>query len=283
MAITLNTNSGSLNSLSQLQKSREGLSASLNRIGTGKRITKASDDPSGMMIANALGSQARGMGQAMRNASDAISIVQTADGALGESAGIIDSIRENAVRAVNGSHSVESRAAIQAEIDGSLKALDDIAQTTSFNGQKLLSGDFTNKAFQVGAGSGETVSLSIGSAESSQLGSAEQGSLSSIDVTTVEGAEAAIAIADAALSEVNGSRSNLGSTQNQLESTISNLSSSQISALSAQSAIQDVDIAEESMVLSQMETLTKAKTFAMAQANAMSKNVLGVLGISGEK
>jgi flagellin len=283
MAINLNTNSSSLNALSQLQRSREGLNESLNRIATGRRINSASDDPSGMIIADALNAQARGMGQAIRNASDAVSIVQTADGALGQSAGIINGIRENAVRAVNGSHSAESRAAIQAEIGRSLSALDDIAQNTSFNGQKLLSGEFVGKAFQVGAGSGETLSLSIGSTEPSQLGDAELGSLSSIDVTTPEGAEAAIAIADAALQQVNSTRSDLGSSQNQLESTIGNLTTGRINALSAASTIADVDITEESINLSRMENLTKAKTFAVAQANAMNKNVLTILGISGEK
>jgi len=284
MAITLNNNIGSGKALSQLQKSQEGLSESLNRIATGRRINRASDDPSGMIIANSLGFQARGMGQAIRNTHDANAIAQVADGALGDATGILDNIREKAGQAANGSHSVESRAALQADIDKSLQALGDLSQNTSFNGQKLLSGEFSNKVFQTGAGQGETLTLSIPSVEPSDLGGEhEAGSLAGIDVTTQEGAEAAIAITDAALEQVGSTRSDIGSSQNQLESTINSLSTSRISASYAQSQVQDVDFAEEAMNLAKMENLTKTRTFALAQSNAASQNVLGVLGIGSDK
>ena len=147
-----------------------------------------------------------------------------------------------------------------------------------FNGQKLLSGNFTDKSFQVGACSGETVTASFDSAEAAKLGDSANGQLSDINVLTQEGAQKAIRIADEALSQLNQNRSNIGSLQNQLESAIGNLATTQINVLSAQSAIQDVDVAEESMVLSNMKVLNKARVFASAQANKMNKeNVFNLL------
>jgi flagellin len=247
-------------------------------LSTGKRINKAADDASGMTIANRLNSQAAGMGQAIKNANDAISVTQIADGALEEAANLINTIKTKSIQASSDSQSHESRAAIQSDINNALKSLDQIAETTSFNGQKLLSGAFTEKQFQVGANSNETVELSIQSSDSAHLGSEENGSLSSIDVTTFEGAQKAIEIADTALEQVNSIRSSIGSTQNQLASTINNLSSSQINSYAAESTIRDIDLAEESMNMARIETLTKARTFAAAQATTSHKNVLSLLG-----
>lgn len=118
-----------------LRNSQKTLTESLSRFSSGKRIVKAADDASGMSISNSLGSQARGLGQSIRNATDAISMAQVADGALAESSNLIATIREKAVQAANGSQSSESRQAIQADINKSLAALNDISQNTSYNGQ----------------------------------------------------------------------------------------------------------------------------------------------------
>ncbi|MCK5228842.1 MAG: flagellin, partial [Desulfobulbaceae bacterium] len=248
------------------------------KLSSGKRINRAADDASGMHIADMLGSQARGLGQAIRNASDAVSMAQIADGALQESSNLIQTIRTKAIQAAQDGQTTESRKAIQADIDKALGNLNQIAQNTSFNGQKLLSGNFTDKSFQVGAYSGETVTASFDSAEAAKLGDPANGQLSDINVLTQEGAQKAIQIADEALSQLNQNRSNIGSLQNQLESAIGNLATTQINVLSAQSAIQDVDVAEESMVLSNMKVLNKARVFASAQANKMNKeNVFNLL------
>ncbi len=258
----------------QLKDSQQALHSSLEKIATGKKINKAADDASGMIIADSLGSQARGMGQAIRNANDAVSMAQIADGALQESSGIIQTIRTKAIQASQDSLGAESRQAIQSDIDKLLGQLDMIAKTTSFNGQNLLSGGFTDKAFQVGANPNETTSLSIGSVESNQLGDNEHGRLSDINVLTQEGAEAAIEISDAALDDVSQIRSEIGSIQNQLASSIRNLSSSQINVLSAESTIRDVDLAEESMILSKMKLLIRVQSFALAQAKTSGENVM---------
>jgi len=278
MGFTINTNTNSAFSHLQLQKGHQALSESLERLSTGKRINKAADDASGMVIANTLGSQAKGFGQAIRNSNDAISITQIADGALGQATDIIQNIREKAIQAANGSQSTESRQAIQTEIGTALESLQDIAQDTSFNGQNLLSGNFSNKQFQVGAASGETMTISLGSIDPSQITHDTLGTLSEIDLSTQVGAQNAIQVADAALEYVDQQRSQIGSNENQLKSTINTLSTAMINTFSAESEIQDLDYAEESMVLNKIKLLGKTQAFAQAQANTSAKNILNVLG-----
>ena len=278
MGFTINTNTNSAFSHLQLQKGHQALSESLERISTGKRINKAADDASGMVIANNLRSQANGFGQAIKNSNDAISITQIADGALGQASNIIQNIRVKAVQAANGSQSPESRQAIQADIGAALENLQDIAQDTSFNGQKLLSGNFTNKQFQTGTTSGETLTISIGSIDPGQISHDTLGTLSQVDVSTQEGAQNAIQVTDAALEYVDQQRSQVGSNENQLKSSINTLSNAMINTFSAESEIRDLDYAEESMVLNKMKLLGKTQAFAQAQANTSAKNILNVLG-----
>ncbi len=278
MGFKINTNTGGAFSSYQLQKSNQDLSNSLQKLSTGKKINKASDDAAGMVIANKLSSQAKAYGQAIKNANDAISISQVADGALGQATDLIQGIREKAIQAASAAQSPQSRRAIQSEINQSLESLEQIAQNTSFNGQKLLSGAFVNKAFQVGANSGETINISLGSIDPSKISDETLGALSDIDVTTDEGAQAAIELSDMALDYINQQRSNVGSTQNQLTSTINNLSNANINTLAAESEIRDLDFAEESMNLNRIKMLAKARAFAQAQANTSAKNIVDILG-----
>ncbi len=170
MALRINTNVSALNAHKNLVKNDNGLSASLEKLSSGLRINKAADDASGMAIADALRSQGLGLGQAIRNANDGISMVQTADGALEESINIVNTIKTKAIQAAQDGQTTDSRKAIQADVDKLMAELDIIAKTTAFNGQKLLSGAFTDKKFQIGAYSGETVGISIGSSESTKTG-----------------------------------------------------------------------------------------------------------------
>ncbi|MCD4678097.1 MAG: flagellin [Desulfobacula sp.] len=276
MSLRINTNTGSAFSSYQLQKSQTDLSGSLQRLSTGKRINKASDDAASMAIANKLASQSRGFGQAIRNANDAISITQVADGALGQATDLIQNIRVKAIQAASAAQSPESRQAIQADIGKSLESLKDIAQNTSFNGQKLLSGAFTDKQFQVGASSGETIEISLGSIDPAMISDETMGALADIDVTTQEGAQAAIELTDVALDYISRQQSQVGSSQNQLESTINNLSNARINTLSAESEIRDLDYAEESMNLNKIKLLSKARAFALAQANTTAKHIVDI-------
>ncbi|MBN1930577.1 MAG: flagellar protein FlaB, partial [Desulfobacterales bacterium] len=170
MGLNINTNVSALNAHKNMVKNDNALSSSLERLSSGLRINKAADDASGMSIADSLKSQAMGLGQAIRNANDGINIVQTADAALEESINIVTTIKTKAIQAAQDGQTTESRQTIQADITKLMEELDMIAQTTSFNGQKLLFGNFSNKSFQVGAYSGETVNISIDSAQSTKLG-----------------------------------------------------------------------------------------------------------------
>ena len=138
MSLRINTNVAALNAHKNLVANDNALSASLERLSSGLRINKAADDASGMSIADSLKSQALGLGQAVKNANDGISMVQTADGALQESINIVNSIKTKAIQAAQDGQTTDSRKAIQSDITKLLQELDDIAKTTSFNGQKLL-------------------------------------------------------------------------------------------------------------------------------------------------
>lgn len=170
MALRINTNIAALTAHTNMIKNDSGLSASLEKLSSGLRINRAADDASGMAIADALKSQALGLGQAVRNANDGISMVQTADGALDESIKIVNSIKTKSIQAAQDGQTTDSRKAIQADINKLMEELNIIAKSTAFNGQKLLSGQFTNKKFQVGAYTGETVGISIGSSEGTKIG-----------------------------------------------------------------------------------------------------------------
>ena len=170
MSLRINTNIAALTAHQNMVNNDSALTNVLGQLSSGLRINKAADDASGMAIADSLKSQALGLGQAVKNANDGISMVQTADGALNESINIVNSIKTKSIQAAQDGQTTDSRNAIQSDINKLLQELDAIAKTTSFNGQKLLSGNFTNKQFQVGAYSGETVAVSIASSESAKVG-----------------------------------------------------------------------------------------------------------------
>ena len=275
MAITINN---STSAVSQLGNSQKNLASSLEKIASGRRINKAADDAAGMTIADSLLSQARGTGQALRNANDAISMAQVADSALGQSTALVQSIREKAMQAANASQTAETRQALQNDINNSLAQIDKIAQETTYNGQQLLSGTFTGKEVQAGTNSGETIKLSIAAATTDRLGNPILGSLSEINVLSQKSAQDAIKIADEALGQINASRADLSSAQNQLASTINNLAATSTNLLSAASSIADVDLAEETINITTMKVLTEAKAFALAQSKNMNRqNVLSLL------
>ncbi|MFH2060657.1 MAG: flagellin [Pseudomonadota bacterium] len=178
MALRINTNVAALNAHRNMIATDGMLSSSLERLSTGLRITKAADDSSGMFIADSLKAQHLGIGQAIRNANDGISIVQTADGALQESINIVNTIKTKAIQAASDGQTTVTRTAIQNDINKLMEELSVIAKTTSYNGQKLLSGAFTNKQIQIGAFANETAAISIGSGEATKIGHITQSNLS---------------------------------------------------------------------------------------------------------
>jgi len=170
MGFRINTNVGALNAHMYAVQNNLGLDQSLARLSSGLRINKAADDASGLAIANQLKSQASGLGQAIKNANDGINVAQTADGALSEYSNIINTIRTKAIQAASDGQNSNSRAAIQSDIDKLLQEAQNIASTTSFNGQTLLNGAFHDKSFQIGSASGETVGISIEDAQIASVG-----------------------------------------------------------------------------------------------------------------
>jgi len=178
MSFRINTNVAALNAHTSSLQNNRNLSNSLAKLSSGLRINKAADDASGLAIANSLRAQASSLGQAISNGNDAVGLIQTADGALSEYSNILDTIKTKAVQAASDGQNTNSRLAIQKDIDRLMEQLDTIAKTTSFNGQKLLSGTFTNKEFQMGANANESIKASIASAVTSQIGQTSTAKLS---------------------------------------------------------------------------------------------------------
>jgi len=170
MALTVNTNVASLNTQRNLNSSSKGLDTSLQRLSTGFRINSAKDDAAGLQISNRLTSQINGLNVATRNSNDGISLAQTAEGALQQSTGILQRIRDLALQSANGSNGATERAALQGEVSQLQQELNRISETTSFGGRKILDGSFGSQSFQVGANAYETISVSIGSAATDRIG-----------------------------------------------------------------------------------------------------------------
>jgi len=170
MGFRINTNIAALNAHANGVANNRALNTSLERLSSGLRINKAADDASGMAIADSLRSQANALGQAIKNANDGIAIIQTADKAMDEQVKILDTIKTKATQAAQDGQTEETRKALQQDIVRLMEELDNIAGTTSFNGQQLLSGQYTNKEFQIGAYSNTTVRASIGATSSDKIG-----------------------------------------------------------------------------------------------------------------
>jgi len=193
MALTVNTNVASLNTQRNLNNSSNALSTSLQRLSTGSRINSAKDDAAGLQISNRLTSQVNGLGVAVRNANDGISLAQTAEGALQQSTNILQRMRDLSLQSANGSNSSSERQALSQEVNQLKEELNRIADTTTFGGQKLLDGSFGTKSFQVGSNANEVIGVNVNGASSKNVG-ADRFSLAGTGFNTV-GAAAATAAA----------------------------------------------------------------------------------------
>lgn len=170
MALTVNTNIASLNTQRNLQSSSNSLATSMQRLSTGSRINSAKDDAAGLQISNRLTSQVNGLGVAVRNANDGISMAQTAEGALQQSTNILQRMRDLALQSANGSNSGEDRASLQKEVGQLQQELTRIADTTTFGGRKLLDGTFGTSSFQVGSNANETINVALTAASAEKVG-----------------------------------------------------------------------------------------------------------------
>jgi flagellin len=195
MALTINTNVPSLNAQRNLSHSQKGLSTAMERLSSGLRINSAKDDAAGLAISDRMTSQIRGLNQASRNANDGISLAQTAEGAMQESTNILQRIRELAVQSANATNSAADRAALQAEVNQLKSEMNRIANSTTFNGLKILDGTFVSQQFQVGPNANETIGVSIASMQADDLG---RYFVDAVNSTANQGTGAATATATAA-------------------------------------------------------------------------------------
>ena len=276
----INHNISALNTYRQLTINTSSSSKSLEKLSSGYRINRAGDDAAGLAISEKMRGQIRGLDQATRNAQDGISLIQTAEGALNETHSILQRMRELVVQAGNeGTNETEDLQSIQDEITQLLEEIDGIAKRAEFNGKTLLTGDYASGVgsglkLQIGANSGQSITIKIESMQASGLG------VSGIKVTNGFGGtsfDAVLDKIDTAIEKVSTERSSLGAYQNRLEHTINNLSNASENLSAAESRIRDVDMAKEMMEFTKLNILSQAATAMLAQANSQPQMVLQLL------
>ncbi len=271
MGLRINTNVAALNTTRILRKNTTDLNRSLERLSSGLRINRAADDAAGLSIAEGFRSLVRGSRVAIRNAQDGISLVQTAEGALTESAAILQRIRELAIQAANGTNNEGNRVALDLEVEQLLGQIDSIAFDTEFNGIYVLSAAQT-LTMQAGAQPGQTLQILLNGATTTDL------SVSTISISTMEIAVSTISAVDIALNSINQLRSSLGAIQNRLEFTINRLAIQEENSSASESAIRDADIALETIAFTRNQILVSAGTSVLAQANIVPQTALQLLG-----
>lgn len=276
MGLRINTNVASLSAQRSLGITMRNQNDNLRKLSSGERITRSGDDAAGLAISENLKASIRGMRQAKRNAGDAISMLQTAEGGMNEISNIIIRLRELSVQAASDTVGTTERGFSDIEFQNLKEEIDRISKSTEFNGIKLLDGTGGKLDFQVGIkndpildrlhydGSGADASLEA-------LGLAVDG------VSTKEGAQAALKKLDDALVHINGVRANFGALQNRLQSTSNNLEVSDENLSAANSRIRDVDIASETADMTKNNILMQAGISVLSQANQSSNTALKLL------
>ncbi|MCU8011333.1 MULTISPECIES: flagellin [unclassified Shewanella] len=273
MAITVNTNVTSMKAQKNLNTSSSGLATSMERLSSGLRINSAKDDAAGLAISNRLNSQVRGLDVGMRNANDAISIAQIAEGAMQEQTNMLQRMRDLTVQAENGANSTDDLTALQKEMDQLAEEITAIGDSTAFGNTKLMTGGFSaGKTFQVGHQEAEDVIISVGTTNAASL------SVNSLSVATSAGRSTALANIDAAIKTIDNQRANLGAKQNRLAYNISNSANTQANVADAKSRIVDVDFAKETSVMTKNQVLQQTGSAMLAQANQLPQVALSLLG-----
>ncbi|WP_269517642.1 flagellin N-terminal helical domain-containing protein [Alteromonas sp. BMJM2] len=283
MSMFVNTNVSSLNAQRQLFDVSNSLNTSFERLSSGFRINSAADDAAGLQISDRMTSQVQGLNQAVRNANDAISLSQTAEGALSETTTALQRIRTLAVQSQNGINSSADRVALQKEVSALRTEISRISTTTQFAGVNILSGDFS-ASFLVGANAGQTISVNLSSPSLTRAGVTGFGASglgitgANVDVLTTGNASGILAKLDTAISAVGGLRADLGALQNRFQSTIRNLSNISENVSAARSQIKDTDFATETANLTRNQILQQASTTVLSQANQRPQAALQLLG-----
>lgn len=277
MGLRINTNTPSLSAQRSLGMTNRRMHDNLRKLSSGERITRASDDAAGLAISENLKAQIRGNRQAKRNANDAISMIQTAEGGLSEISGIIIRLRELAVQAASDTVGNTERGFSDIEFQQLKEEIDRISKSAEFNGIPLLDGRGGILEFQVGVHNDPILDRLRYDGTKANTTLVSLG-LSSETVSTKEGAQTTLAKLDDALVQINGVRAELGATQNRLSSTVNNLAISDENLSAAKSRIRDVDVAAETADLARNNILVQAGTSVLSQANQAPNMALKLLG-----
>lgn len=302
-------NIAALNTHRNLSFNNTQASKNLEKLSSGYKINRAGDDAAGLAISEKMRGQIRGLDMATKNAQDSVSLIQTAEGALNETHAILQRMRELAVQSSNDTNVSADREALQLEIKSLSDEITRIADNTEFNTQKLLDGTFKQdsettivtggnatdvdgKVFQIGANSGQSITLAIGTMNASALGVNVADSASAvtsisatgdigttgINISTQSAADNSVSIIDSAIARVSKTRASLGAVQNRLEHTINNLGATSENLTAAESRIRDTDMAKEMMGFTKNNILMQAAQSMLAQANQQPQGVLQLLG-----
>jgi flagellin len=276
MALVLQTNVASLDAQKNLASTQHSLQTNFQRLSSGYRINSAADDASGLAISESLRSQVGSFTVAERNANNAISMAQTAEGSLGQISGIMGRMRELAVQGSNGDLGTTDRDYLQTEFSALADEIDRIASSSKYNGKDLLAGAATDITFQVGINNSasDQIKVSFGGVSLTDL---------KLDKTSVDGADstnslAAIDAVDAAQTSVSTMRASYGAAMNRLQTTVSNIQTFRSNLSAANSRIRDADVAEEAAQMSRNQVLQQAGAAVLAQANQSPQVALKLLG-----
>ena len=277
MSTVINTNVKALVSTSALVKNGRAMANTMESLSTGSRINKASDDAAGLSIRENMTAQIKGLNAAVRNANDAISMLQTADGALNEVNDMLQRMRELGTLAQNDTYSTAQRVAMNDEFTQLQSEIDRIADNTQWNNMNLLDGTGGNWGggslftFQVGANAGQTISVAIAGMGIASLG------ISAVSIGTVADARDAVTALDDAISVLNTRRSVIGSVINRLTHAVDNLTNVSQNATESRSRVTDTDYATATSELARTQIIQQAATAILAQANQQPQMVLSLL------
>ena len=278
----INTNVSSLTAQDAAANTTKTLTSSLEKLSTGLRINKASDDASGLAIADKLRTQATSINQGIANGNSAVSLLQIADKSMAEQSNILDTVKAKLIQANTDTTSSAGRESVRKDIDKLLTQLNNIAKQTNYNGTTLLqmSASSTSASsglnFQIGEKSGDTITNTGIKSNTSGLGLTSLKGFGANALTQTIAADQQTKI-DAALTTLNGYRGDIGSTQNQVESAVRNLMTQATNVKAAESVIRDVDYAAESANFNKQNIISQAGSYAISQANSVQQNVLKLL------
>ena len=275
MTFSMISNATSLGAQKNFMQTQKALGKSIGRLSSGLRIQSAADDAAGMGISAVMTADIRSVGQAERNANDAMSMIQIAEGAMNEQQNIMGRLRELAIQSANGALSNNERGFIEVEHQQLVAELDRISSVTEFNSFNMLGADAGTYSMQVGkdAVAGiDTMDVTFTATDSTTLG------VNAMDFTSAAGAQTALGLIDTAIAGLSTSRGNLGASQNRLEITVSNLRVEEENLTAANARIRDVDVARETAALTRNQIMSQAGTAMLAQANQLPQSALQLLG-----